>query len=83
MSLENDLAYLRGVMKDDEGNGGPYDRYVVAARLVLEKTDAMQEHAQQVPGMGMLFKTIGDEFRQIVVDAVLFGRDELPHQEHG
>jgi hypothetical protein len=76
--LDNDLAYLRRVMKDDEGNGGPYDRYVAAVRLVLEKTDDMERHANEVPGLGPLFKALGDEFRQIVVNAVLFGRDELP-----
>jgi len=76
--LEFDLAYLRRVLKDDEGNGGPYDRYVAAARLVLEKSDELEEHAHRIPGMGTLFTAIVDEYRQLVADAVLFGRDELP-----
>lgn len=76
--LDNGLAYVRGVMKDDEGNGGPYDRYVAAARLVLEKSDELEEKAHAIPGMGFLFTAIVNEYRQLVVDAVLFGRDELP-----
>jgi hypothetical protein len=76
--LDNDMAWLRRLMKDDEGNGGPHDRYVAAVRLVLEKTDDMERHANEVPGMGLLFKALGDEYRRLVANAVLFGWDELP-----
>lgn len=76
--FDNELAYTRRMMKDDEGNGGPYDRYVAAARLVLEKSDELERHAAEVPGLGTLFTAIVNEYRRLVVDAVMFGRDELP-----
>jgi hypothetical protein len=76
--LDNDLAYARRVIKDDEGNGGPYDRYVAAVRLILEKADDMERHANEVPDLDLMLKVLSEEYRRIVVNAVLFGQDELP-----
>lgn len=77
IQFDYDLSALRRVMKDDENNGGPYDRYVVAARLVLEKSDELERHANQVPGLGPVFTAVVNEYRALIVNTVLFDQDEL------
>jgi len=78
LQLNSDIARLRSWIKDAENNGSVFEGYIVACRLVLEKADELEQHAHQIPGMGHLFTAIVNEFRQLVVGAVLWNQTALP-----